>query len=208
MAQAQKNTKERLIDTAIDLIWESSYGSVSVDDICKAADVKKGSFYHFFPSKIDLAIAAMDETYSQFLPVLNEIFSPSKEPLQRILGYAKLVHDKQCEITEKHGRVCGCPMVSLATEMAPQDESIRKKTQELIMWKKKFYVTALRDMVAEGVLPEGTDVNLKADNVYAYIIGQMTLARIMDSLEPVSYEHLCDGLLSILGLEVAIQNVA
>ena len=208
MTQAQKTTKERLIDTAIDLIWESSYGAVSVDDICKAADVKKGSFYHFFPSKIDLAIAAMDEAYSQFLPILNEIFSPSKEPLQRIMGYAQLVYDKQREISEKHGRVCGCPMVSLASEMAPQDESIRGKTQELIAWKKKFYLTAVRDMAAEGVFPPGTDVNVKADNIYAYIIGQMTLARIMNSLEPVSYEHLCDGLMSILGLQAEAKDVA
>ncbi|MCW2286501.1 AcrR family transcriptional regulator, partial [Rhodoblastus acidophilus] len=53
-------TKRRLIAAALELIWRSSYGSVSVDDICKAADVRKGSFYHFFPSKADLAVAAMD----------------------------------------------------------------------------------------------------------------------------------------------------
>ena len=38
------NAKERLLQVAFDLIWEQSYGSVSVDDICARAKVKKGSF--------------------------------------------------------------------------------------------------------------------------------------------------------------------
>jgi hypothetical protein len=37
------DTKQKLIDTALELVCKSSYGSVSVDDICKASDVKKGS---------------------------------------------------------------------------------------------------------------------------------------------------------------------
>ena len=44
------NAKERLLQVAFDLIWQQSYGSVSVDHICKRANVKKGSFYYFFPS--------------------------------------------------------------------------------------------------------------------------------------------------------------
>ena len=51
------DAKEKLLHVAFDLIWQHSYGSVSVDDICERADVKKGSFYYFFPSKSDLAVA-------------------------------------------------------------------------------------------------------------------------------------------------------
>jgi TetR/AcrR family transcriptional repressor of nem operon len=42
------------------MIWESSYGSVSVDDICTKAGVNKGSFYYAFKSKSDLAVAAFE----------------------------------------------------------------------------------------------------------------------------------------------------
>ncbi len=44
--------KEKLLQVAFDLIWQQSYGSVSVDDICERAKVKKGSFYHFFPLQV------------------------------------------------------------------------------------------------------------------------------------------------------------
>jgi Bacterial regulatory proteins, tetR family len=47
--------RQALIDAAFELIWTNSYGAVSVDDICRAAGARKGSFYHFFRSKVDLA---------------------------------------------------------------------------------------------------------------------------------------------------------
>ena len=49
---------ERLMTAARDLMWEESYGSVTIDDICARAGVKKGSFYYFFDSKAALAVAA------------------------------------------------------------------------------------------------------------------------------------------------------
>ena len=62
---AVTDTKQRLLNTALKLVWEQSYGSVSVDQICEKADVRKGSFYHFFASKADLAIAAAEEHWNK-----------------------------------------------------------------------------------------------------------------------------------------------
>lgn len=44
MGRSPTKTKTRLLETANELIWKSSYGSVSVDDICTASGVNKGSF--------------------------------------------------------------------------------------------------------------------------------------------------------------------
>lgn len=195
------NTKERLVETAIDLIWKSSYGSVSVDDICKAADVKKGSFYHYFPSKIDLAIEAMEQTHQQFKPLLDEIFSASRPPIERFQRYIDVAYEKQKEIAEKHGMVCGCPMVSLASEMAPQDEHIRQKTDELIDNKKRYYESTLREMVAEGLLPETTDIPTVATAIYSFFMGQFVMARIQNSLEPLKQNLMKENLFKIIGVE-------
>ena len=53
--------KKRLMDAAMDLIWENSYAATSVDAICERAGAKKGSFYYFFKSKSELAAAAMSD---------------------------------------------------------------------------------------------------------------------------------------------------
>lgn len=198
---ASNNTRERLIETALDLIWVSSYGSVSVDDICKAADVRKGSFYHYFPSKIDLAIAAMDTGYGEFKPLLDEIFSPTTPPIKRFKKYVTCGYEHQQEIQKTHGMVCGCPMVSLASEMAPQDKAIQDKTDEIIGYKMKYYETTLRDMIAEGIIPEDTDIKAKANNVHSFIMGQFVMARIQNSLKPLEPKTVEDGLFSIIGVK-------
>ena len=51
----------------MELIWEQSYGSVSVDVICERAGARKGSFYHFFPSKSDLAAVAIEDHWLKLI---------------------------------------------------------------------------------------------------------------------------------------------
>src|SRR5277367_3712153 len=91
------NARERLLQVAFELIWEQSYGSVSVDDICERANVKKGSFYYFFPSKSDLAVAAYEKHWQQTRPNYDRLFSPLSPPLERIENYSKSVYEKQRE---------------------------------------------------------------------------------------------------------------
>lgn len=195
------NTKERLLETAIDLIWKSSYGSVSVDDICKAADVKKGSFYHYFPSKIDLAIEAMEVTHLQYKPLLDETFSASRPPIERFKRYIDIAYEKQKEISKKHGMVCGCPMASLASEMAPQDDLIRLKTDEIMDKIKRYYESTLRDMLAEELLPDSTDIPKMAMAIYSFFMGQFVMARIQNSLEPLRPDIMKENLFKIIGVE-------
>lgn len=207
MGRPGHDTKQTLIDTALELIWKSSYGSVSVDDICKAAKVKKGSFYHFFPSKVDLAIAAMDETLRGAQAVHDEIFSVSRPPVERFERYADLVYEMQAEVAAKYGHVCGCPCASLGSEMAGLEEGIRAKFEEITRRKERYFENALRDMVADGVLPDDTDVKAKAQEVYAFMVGQLMVARIQNDLKPLKRD-LKPGLLRLLGVDGTASQAA
>src|SRR2546423_4144499 len=73
--------RARLVQGTIDLIWTESYGSVTVDAICERARVKKGSFYHFFRSKDELVIAALDAHWEARKPTLDNLFAPPRPPL-------------------------------------------------------------------------------------------------------------------------------
>ncbi len=66
----------RLMAAAIDLMWEESYGAVTIDDICTRAEVKKGSFYYYFTSKADLAVAALEHLWAEeWKPSMDSQFS-------------------------------------------------------------------------------------------------------------------------------------
>lgn len=60
------DARERLLEAMMELIWVGSFGSTSVDQICERAEVKKGSFYHFFESKHALAMAAIEHGWETF----------------------------------------------------------------------------------------------------------------------------------------------
>lgn len=199
MSEKTTDTKQRLITTASDLIWQNSFASVSVDQICKEAGVNKGSFYHYFESKIDLALEAMDQYFEINKPFFDDIFSPSTPPIQRFILMAEKAYEKQVESYKTYGKYCGCPFATLGAELAGNSDKVQEKVDDIVIKVKRYYETALRDLVAEGYLEEKIDVKAKAEEIYAYVMGQMLMARIMNSAEQLKRD-LKGGLLRIIGI--------
>lgn len=177
------DANERLMDAALDLIWEESYGSVTIDDICKRADVKKGSFYYFFKSKSELAVAALERLWEQtWKPRLDSVFSPSSDPLTRLTAYLTSLYERQVEVKKQHGKVLGCPVVSMGSETCTCDNEINLKIRELLGRKRRYYESAIRDAVAEGQI-HPCDPTAKAMAFAALIEGSICQARIMNDPE-------------------------
>ena len=133
------DAQEKLLQVAFDLIWNNSYGAVSVDQICERARVNKGSFYHFFPSKADLAVAAYEEHWREKQPELDRIFSPQVSPLERLERWCQYIYDRQKQKAEKYGHVCGCPLPPVLRCVGLQDSPScslgacpRKKSVQLV----------------------------------------------------------------------------
>jgi DNA-binding transcriptional regulator YbjK len=53
-------SRKKLLDAALYVIRAKGYEATTVDDICAAAELSKGSFFHHFKSKEDLALAAAE----------------------------------------------------------------------------------------------------------------------------------------------------
>src|SRR3954454_4958780 len=99
----QSDAKTRLLEATIDLIWCRSYGAVTVEDICEQAGVKKGSFYYFFKSRDELVAAAIDAKWESVRPTFDEIFSPTRPPLERLEKAFQFIYEHQKELRVKHG---------------------------------------------------------------------------------------------------------
>lgn len=177
------DARERLIEASTGLIWESSYGSTSVDDICERAGVRKGSFYHFFASKSALALAILESEWQAKQGELNAIFSPLVPPLERIYRHIVFILRNQQEQFTRTGRVCGCPLFSLGCELGTQDDAIRRKVEEILSFYQRLYESAIRDAMREGSVPDADPVE-KARLVGVVIEGTLTQARIANDLAP------------------------
>lgn len=178
------DAKERLLDAALELIWERSYGVVTIDAICEKAQVKKGSFYYFFDSKSALAVAALEDSWQNYSKAKwDAIFSAATPPLERIRNFMLSVYEGQVEVVQKYGRVLGCPCFSVGSETSTQDEAINAKAQELLRIQVRYLESAVRDAQAEGSLPAGINPSLKAKCLFALFEGSLAQARIQNDLE-------------------------
>ena len=85
---AERDGRSRLLDAAMQMIREKGYSATTVDDICGAAGVTKGAFFHHFKSKEDLGVAAT----AHFSEMAARLFDSAPynelaDPLDRLLGY-------------------------------------------------------------------------------------------------------------------------
>ncbi len=55
------SSKEKILETAAQLIGQYGYDATSVQEICAAAGVSKGAFYHYFSTKQNLFVSLMEE---------------------------------------------------------------------------------------------------------------------------------------------------
>ena len=191
-------SKTKLLDAAADMIWASSYGSVSVDDICAKADVNKGSFYYFFKSKSDLAVAAFERHWDMKRSLMDRIFSAQLPPLERLDQYLKVIVDDQKNRHRTVGKMPGCPFCSIGSELGTQDENIRRKVENIFGRQTKYLESLVRDLAAEGLIQSNNHHEL-AEELFSYIGGVLMQAKIENSVKHV--ERLEHGVRRLLGLK-------
>ena len=83
--------RRRLLDAAVDVIRGKGLSATSVDDLCAAAGVTKGAFFHHFESKQALAVAAAahwSETTGALFAAAD--YHDLDDPIDRIFGYLEL----------------------------------------------------------------------------------------------------------------------
>jgi len=82
------NARTRLLEAARDVIREKGYAGTSIDDLCRAAGVTKGAFFHHFTDKEALGVAAAEfwaETTTAFFAAAP--YHAATDPLDRVLAY-------------------------------------------------------------------------------------------------------------------------
>ena len=169
------------MDAAFDLIWTNSYGSVGVDQICDRAGVHKGSFYHFFASKADLALETFEHHWSRRRPELDAMFSPVVPPLERIDRWCRFVGSIQEAMAARFGQVCGCPFVNLASELGTQDPRLRDKIAGFFQRGQCYLQSALRDAIDAGLVSPGDPAEL-ARMLHALAIGYQVHAKVENDI--------------------------
>lgn len=90
-SDSQHESKTKLLNAALHVIRSKGYSATRIEDVCDSAGLTKGSFFHHFKGKEDLALAAAD----YWTVTTGDFFSSAPyrslaDPLDRILAYVEL----------------------------------------------------------------------------------------------------------------------
>lgn len=139
--------KNEILQSGVELLWESGFNGVSVKDIVQAAGIPKGSFYFYFNSKEDFVLKAL-ESYLQYSNSITEgiLEEKSTSPLKRLRNFyerrGKALGSGECRK--------GCMLTNLSTEMAGQNEAIRSIADNAFQSAEGPVATCLQDAIDAG----------------------------------------------------------
>jgi TetR/AcrR family transcriptional repressor of nem operon len=182
----QESTRSRLIAAGARLLWERSYSAASVDDVCRLADARKGSFYHFFASKTALALEVVAAQWGRVRAQAFEVVEQGgHRGIDRLLALCERLDDLYAPAADAGAVVLGSPLGHLGQEMAHQDEALRRAVAEAFEAQAAWLARWLDEAVELGQVPPG-DNRLRAQRVLALIEGALLLAKVADDTRLVA----------------------
>lgn len=150
----EKSTREHLIDVGLGLMHQNGYNATGLNDLLKAADVPKGSFYHHFGSKEDFAAAALERygmrERAHATAILNDATAP---PLNRLRRY----FSDLARIYGQKGAIPGCMMGRFSLEIAEVSPLLRKQISATFDHWQHTITMVIQQAVAQKELPADTD---------------------------------------------------
>ena len=173
-------TRDRIVDAACDLVFERGAATLNLDDVRAASGTSKSQLYHYFADKTDLLHAVVVRQSERVLdlhrPVLASVDGWAALRRWRNL-VVRLVRAARC-----HG---GCPVGSLANELAEVDELSRVQLVDVFGEWQRMLVGALQRMVEHGELTADVDVEELALATMASLQGGLLLSKTNRSPRPI-----------------------
>jgi AcrR family transcriptional regulator len=179
MTENAKSTRDRIVESAMELFAFQGYGNTGLAQIAKKAGVLPGSLYHFFPTKEDLLAATLQTRLVLLGPeVLEPIWNRIDDPIERIFGLMD-GYRQMLRMTEfSHG----CPIGNLAIELTETNPNIRP----LLAANFDNWLDAVEQCfrAAEHRLPPDADPRALALFVLTTMEGGVMLARTHRTFDP------------------------
>jgi TetR/AcrR family transcriptional repressor of nem operon len=189
------DTRDRILQSAQELIHERGYEAVGVAEICTRASVNKGSFYHFFRTKENLGLAVIDAYWEQSRGGFDGLAAPG-EPLLQLREFLGAMFSHLKQDKKAHGCVRGCLFGNMALELAPQAPAVQQRLNTIFGEQNEFLAGLIRRAVDAGDLPP-QDAEQSADDLIAHLEGAVLISKVRN--DPSVFAAAEPAVLRLLG---------
>ncbi|MGD0081969.1 MAG: TetR family transcriptional regulator C-terminal domain-containing protein [Acidimicrobiales bacterium] len=175
-----RETRQRIIEAAAHLVYERTVAGVSLDEVCRATSTSKSQLYHYFGDKNDLVHAVIDHERERVLG----FHRPAMEGLS---SWDDIQRWRDMVVGAQAARACrgGCPLGSLANELADLDQPARTQLSNAFAAWEQLLADGLVKMVEAGALRADANATDLAVSVIASLQGGLLLAEIDRSTRPL-----------------------
>lgn len=147
-------TRERLLRAGVEVLTEKGFSATGLDEILRRAQVPKGSFYHYFPSKDEFGARLIERYASFFAHKLDRFLNDeSRPPLERLRDF---VADAEAGMA-RYGYARGCLVGNLGQEMGALPEDFRARLKAVFEDWQSRVARCLTAAQAAGQISPGLD---------------------------------------------------
>lgn len=160
------DSRERLVAAAQELFWAQGVGATSPRQVLTASGVGQGSLYHHFPSKHDLAVAAVHSTTAAALDAAHRDLEADGTAVERLVRY----------LERPRPALAGCKVGRLVSDQAVMDDAA-------LTAQVRDYFRGLVDLAAAVLVADGVPDDAARDRALAAVAivqGGYVLARALD----------------------------
>jgi TetR/AcrR family transcriptional regulator, transcriptional repressor for nem operon len=178
LTQKGRATRARIVDSAAALFFERGVAGTSLDDVGAAAGVGKSQLYHYFTDKAGLVRAVIDRQADRIVTAQELSKLDSWDAWQRW-------RDQVVELQLRRQCKGGCPIGSLASELADADEKARSAlVTGFDRWQAVFHA-GLTAMQGKGLLRPDADPEALALAMLASLQGGLLLCQARKDIRPL-----------------------
>lgn len=160
-------TREKILDAVFKLIYINGYNGTSMSMILKECEIPKGSLYHFFKSKKEMALCVVKE---RIAPRMKKFFEleekEGEDPIDTIIRAIERVAQKEDLVSN------GCPLNRLNQEMSPVDPDFDQAIKAIYAGMKQQCITLLQNRKWSKDL----EIESLAEYVIAAVWGALSLS--------------------------------
>jgi TetR/AcrR family transcriptional repressor of nem operon len=173
MTEQANDTKNKILTVGRRLTAQRGYSRVGLNELLTAAEVPKGSFYHYFPSKDAYGCALLDDFVAQYSYDLSETLNdPTRNARDQFLAYFDAWKVKQTSLNFQDR----CLVVKLSAEVADLSETMSAILKQGVDDILKNLTKTLDKGVSEGSIKSLQDTAALAQSIYYQWLGASLVA--------------------------------
>lgn len=173
------DVRQGIIDAALPLFMQKGFTGVGLTEILAAAQVPKGSFYHYFGSKEAFGAAVIDSYFERTLARIDDLLASGATGREGLLAYFE--DWLQCQLSASSQ----CLAVKLGAEVSDLSEALRAALHRGTGGITARLERCIARGAADGSLPQGLDAKILAVALYQSWVGASLLAKINGDRAPL-----------------------